>query len=55
MLAPTDIWSYGDWKCGILADAGIAVFSISAFETDCLLVINSCLEAATEALKTSGH
>ncbi len=41
--------------CGTLADAGIAVFVISAFETDYLLVKNACLDAALSALKTSGH
>lgn len=41
--------------CGILADAGIAVFVISVFETDYVLVKNACLDAALSALKKAGH
>jgi hypothetical protein len=41
--------------CGSLANAGIAVFVISAFETDYLLIKNSRFNEALEALRASGH
>lgn len=41
--------------CESLTNAGIALYVISAFETDYLLVKNSRLEEAQAALKASGH
>jgi hypothetical protein len=38
-----------------LAAAGISVFVIGTFDTDYLLVRNSDLSAAIEALRSSGH
>jgi hypothetical protein len=38
-----------------LADSGIPIFVLSTFDTDYILVKNSSLEAAVEALIKSGH
>jgi len=40
---------------GPLAAAGIAVFVLSTYDTDYLLVKDECLSAATVALVRAGH
>jgi len=40
---------------GPLADAGISVFVVSTFDTDCLLVKQANLEKATVVLRQAGH
>ncbi len=41
--------------CGAIAGAGVAVFAISTFDTDYLLVPRRGLDAAAGALETAGH
>lgn len=38
-----------------LADAGVAVFAVSTYDTDYVLVKQSSLDAATTALRSFGH
>jgi hypothetical protein len=38
-----------------LADAGVAAFVVSTFDTDCLLVKEGRWDAAVEALRRQGH
>jgi hypothetical protein len=40
---------------GPLADAGVAVFAVSTFDTDYLLVKAADLARATDALRRAGH
>ena len=41
--------------CGAIAGAGVAVFAISTYDTDYLLVPRRSLAAAAGALETAGH
>lgn len=41
--------------CGAIAGAGVAVFAISTYDTDYLLVPRRGLDAAAGALETAGH
>jgi hypothetical protein len=38
-----------------LAEAGLAIFAVSTYDTDCVLVRQSSLEAAVGALTAAGH
>ena len=40
---------------GVLADAGVSVFVVSTFDTDCLLVKQAHLEMAVKSLTSAGH
>ena len=40
---------------GVLADAGLSVFVVSTFDTDCLLVKQAHLETAVKSLTSAGH
>jgi uncharacterized protein len=40
---------------GLLAAAGISIFAISTFDTDYILVKETSLEEAVEALRAGGH
>src|SRR5687768_2774775 len=40
---------------GVLAEAGVALFAVSSFDTDVLLVRENQLERATDALRGAGH
>ncbi|MBQ9010022.1 MAG: ACT domain-containing protein [Clostridia bacterium] len=40
---------------GILADHGISIFAVSTFNTDYVLVKETCLRKATEVLTQSGY
>ena len=40
---------------GLLAAAGVSVFALGTFDTDLLLVRDSALGSATEALEAAGH
>ena len=40
---------------GVLADAGVSVFVVSTFDTDCLLVKQAHLDTAVKALTSAGH
>ena len=39
---------------GVLADAGVSVFVVSTFDTDCLLVKQAHLEMAVKSLTSAG-
>ena len=38
-----------------LAAAGVSIFAVSTFDTDCVLVRGSMLETAIAALRRAGH
>ena len=40
---------------GVLADAGVSVFVVSTFDTDCLLVKQAHLDTAVKSLTSAGH
>lgn len=40
---------------GALAAAGVALFAVSSYDTDVLLVREGALDAALEALRAAGH
>ena len=40
---------------GVLADAGLSVFVVSTFDTDCLLVKQADLDTAVKSLTSAGH
>ena len=40
---------------GPLAEAGVALFAVSTYDTDYVLIKTSSLEAAMEALREAGH
>lgn len=57
VLGPLPFWATGILAAlaGPLAAAEISVFAVATFDTDFVLVQESRLEAALEALRRAGH